>query len=187
MRGNSRGALAVCTRLVLQFHMEGLSFEDRRTRVKVEYDFALVATPGMTVRFDTAMIKRHNIWASYDRGQQVGDAGLVRERVRRETLEYIDTLKQSGYTAVDDLVQHADADAGAAAGPGPGVEMAAGAGAGGALETASVPSPGPSPGPSPASASELRLGLATAPGVENSRGVGLGLGLGRELGLRLGR
>ena len=40
--GSTWGGLAVCTRLVLAFTMVGRSHEDRRTKVKVTYDYCVV-------------------------------------------------------------------------------------------------------------------------------------------------
>ena len=100
-RGSSWGALAVCTRLVLTFHMEGRTHDERRTKVKVEYDFSVV-TPQRCVKLDTAMINAHKMWALYD-SLGLGDEAAIRERVRIETLEYVDKLVLAGYSEIEGM------------------------------------------------------------------------------------
>ena len=72
--GSTWGGLAVCTRLVLAFTMVGRSHEDRRTKVKVTYDYCVV-TSSLLVKFDTAMMKTHNIWALYGGGSHASVGG----------------------------------------------------------------------------------------------------------------
>ena len=100
-RGNSWGALGVCTRLVLTFYMEGRTHDERRTKVKVEYDFSVV-TPMRCVKLDTAMINAHKVWALYD-SLGLGEEAAIRERVRIDTLEYVGKSVLARYSKMEGM------------------------------------------------------------------------------------